>query len=310
MIFGMFNEFGAQNSTPVFGAFQQSLDVAGIPWTKNLDMCNVAVIWSVLWNGRMAQNKRIWDHCQQLKKPVIVLEVGGILRNQSWKVAIGGINNEAYFGQQSSSSINNWLRNSSQHRQKRFGIELQPWQETAQNKYILICTQHNKSHQWRDMPTVDTWLEETIKKIRKHTSREIRIRPHPRSPISPSIIRTLNFEYKNVELQYPVRYAQTYDEFDYDTALNGAHCVISHSSNPGLQAIIAGVPAFVGPESLALPVANTDYSKIENPKRPDRTRWFNDLLYTEYFVDEIQNGLPLVRLLPKLEKLVLAQNTK
>jgi len=310
MIVGMFNEFGAQNSTPVFGAFQQSLDKAGIPWTKNLDMCNVAVIWSVLWHGRMAQNKRIWDHCQKYNKPIIVLEVGGILRNKSWKVAIGGINNEAYFGNESSSKVNEWLRNASQHRQKQFDITLEPWQDSNPKKYILICTQHNKSHQWRDMPNVDMWLEEIIKKIRQHTSREIRIRPHPRSPLNPNVIRTLNFNYKNIELQYPVRYAQTYDEFDYDTALKGAHCVISHSSNPGLQAIIAGVPAFVGPESLALPVANTDFSQIENPKRPNRTRWFNNLLYTEYSIQEISDGLPLVRLLPKLEELVLAQTKK
>jgi len=307
MIFGMFNEFGAQNSSPVFGAFEHSLNIAGIPWTRNLDMCHVAVIWSVLWNGRMAQNKRIWEHCEQTKKPVIVLEVGGILRNQSWKVGIGGINNEAYFGETSTSSINNWLRNASQHRQKRFGINLQPWKQTTQDKYILLCTQHNKSHQWRDMPSVDDWLDEQLTKIRKYTSRKIKIRPHPRSPLNPSTVRTLDFKHKNIELQYPIRYAQTYDEFDFDEALAGAHCVISHSSNPGLQSVIAGVPAFVSKDSLALPVANTDYSQIENPKRPDRTRWFNDLLYTEYFIDEIQNGLPLVRLLPRLEQLVLAQ---
>ena len=307
MILGLFNEFGARNAAPVFGAFQQGVDRAGIPWTKNLDMCNVAVIWSVLWHGRMAQNKRVWDHCQQHNKPVIVLEVGGILRNQSWKVAIGGINNEAYFGQQSTSSVNNWLRDSSQHRQDKFGIKLSPWRETNPNKYILICTQHNKSHQWRDMPGVDRWLDQTIAQIRKHTQRPIRIRPHPRSPLDQMLVRKLDINYKNVKINFPVRYTETYDEYDYDQALQMAHCVISHSSNPGLQAIIAGVPAFVGPESLALPVANTDFSKIEYPNMPDRTRWFNDLLYTEYFIEEISNGLPLVKLLPKLEELVLAQ---
>ena len=310
MIFGMFNEFGAMNSVPVFGAFQQSLDRAGIPWTKNIDMCNVAVIWSVLWHGRMARNKDVWDHCKRYNKPVIVLEVGGILRNQSWKVALGGINNEAYFGQHSSSDLNNWLRNVSQHRQKRFEVSLTPWRETNSKKYILICTQHNKSHQWRSMPGVNDWLDQTIANIRKHSNRQIQIRPHPRSPVDPNVVRKLDITYKNVKINYPIRYTQTYDEYDYDSALNMAHCVISHSSNPGLQAIIAGVPAFVGSESLALPVANTDYSKIEYPNMPDRNKWFNDLLYTEYFVDEIADGLPLVKLLPKLEQLLLAQNKK
>jgi len=305
MIFGMFNEFGARNASPVFGAFQQSLDVAGVPWTKNLDMCNVAVIWSVLWHGRMAQNKRIWDHCQQTKKPVIVLEVGGILRNQSWKVAIGGINNEAYFGQQSTSDVNNWLRNASQHRQKKFALDLKPWRETHANKFILLCAQHNKSHQWRDMPNIDKWLNDQVRQIRKHSRRKILIRPHPRSPIHTAVIKKLNFEYKDVGISQPIRYTETYDEYDFDKAIQNAHCVISHSSNPGLQSVIAGVPAFVSQQSLALPVANTDYSKIETPCMPDRTRWFNDLLYTEYFIDEIAAGLPLARLLPRLEQMLL-----
>jgi len=307
MIFGMFNEFGAKNSSPVFGAFQQSLDRAGIPWTKQLEMCNVAVIWSVLWHGTMAQNKRVWDHCIQHKKPVIVLEVGGILRNQSWKVAIGGINNEAYFGQQSTSSVNNWLREASQFRQKKFGMSLQPWKEEHPNKQILICTQHNRSHQWRSMPPVETWLEQQVEQVRKYSKRPILIRPHPRSPLNPSVVSKLDFKYKNIKLNSPIRYRETYDEYDYDKILEHTHAVISHSSNPGLQAVIAGVPAFVGPDSLALPVANTDLSQIERPNRPDRTQWFNDLLYTEYFIDEIADGLPLVRLLPKLEQLLLAR---
>jgi len=310
MIVGMFNEFGAMNSVPVFGAFQQSLDKAGIPWTKNIDMCNVAVIWSVLWHGRMARNKDVWEHCKKYNKPVIVLEVGGILRNQSWKVALGGINNEAYFGQQSTSSVNNWLRQSGQHRQNKFGVSLLPWRETHANKYILICTQHNKSHQWRNMPGVNDWLEQTIAEIRKYTQRPIQIRPHPRSPLDQMVVRKLDINYKDVKINFPIRYHETYDEYDYDRALENAHAVVSHSSNPGLQAIIAGVPAFVGKDSLALPVANTDLSKIEYPNMPNRTTWFNDLLYTEYFIDEIADGLPLVRLLPKLEQLVLAQSKK
>ena len=309
MRFSLFPQFGAMNSKPVFEAFEHSLRSAGHIVEHDSMHGDVAVIWSVLFHGRMAANRPIYEYYTRTGRKVIVLEVGGLQRNQSWKVAIDGINREAYFGEGSKSSVNNWLRNASKFRQKKFDLDLQPWRETANNKYILICTQHNKSHQWRSMPPVDQCLEEQIKQIRKHTSRDIKIRPHPRSPIDPSTIRQLNFNYKNVDLQYPKRYQQTYDEFDFDAALDGAHCVISHSSNPGLQAVVAGVPVFVGKESLAYDVSNKDYSRIENLHKPDRLIWFNNLLYTEYFIDEIADGLPLVRLLPRLEKLVLAQNT-
>jgi hypothetical protein len=43
--------------------------------------CDVAVIWSVLWQGRMAGNKKVWDDFRSQGKPVVVLEVGGLLRN-------------------------------------------------------------------------------------------------------------------------------------------------------------------------------------------------------------------------------------
>jgi hypothetical protein len=50
----------------------------------------------------------------------------------------------------------------------------------------------------------------------------------------------------------------TYDSFDFDTDLANAWCVINENSGPGCQSVIAGVPAFVGADSLAAPVANLD----------------------------------------------------
>jgi hypothetical protein len=73
--------------------------------------------------------------------------------------------------------------------------------------------------------------------------------------------------------------------------------VINHNSGPGSQAIINGVPAFVGASSLAAPVGNLDLSQIENPLRPDRTQWIEQLAHTEWTTAEIESGVPLKRLL-------------
>ena len=59
---------------------------------------------------------------------------------------------------------------------------------------------------------------------------------------------------------------------------------------------MAGVPAFVGPDSLASAIANWDLSQIENPPRPDRTAWLEQLAHTEWTVEEIKSGLPFRRL--------------
>ena len=80
----------------MFDAFAISLVDNGHTVVYNDNTADVDVIWSVLFNGRMAGNKAIWEN----KKPTIVLEVGGINRGVTWKVGLNGINRDAYFGEQ------------------------------------------------------------------------------------------------------------------------------------------------------------------------------------------------------------------
>jgi hypothetical protein len=89
----------------------------------------------------------------------------------------------------------------------------------------------------------------------------------------------------------------SYDSFDFDSALRNAWAVINWNSGPGVQAVINGVPAFVGPTSLATPVANLDLTKIENPSRPDRSQWVDLIASTEWTLEELITGYPIKRLL-------------
>ena len=284
MRFKLFRENGALNSVPVFDAFAKSLSKHACIEHDDYD---VAVIWSILWNGRMSKNKAIWDHCQKNNIPVIVLEVGGIKRNATWKVGINGINREAYFGE----------KGKPDDRAKKFGLELKPWQT---GRDIIICCQNPHSHQWRNMPPASTWVYNTVDTIRKYTAKPIIIREHPRSRLD-----WIEIEFINVTRQTPIKIDGSYDDFDFD--FHNAHAVVNWSSNPATQAVIGGVPVFVGPESLAWDVGNQDLTTINNPIKPDRTQWLNDLAYTEWTQEEIQNGEPLLQLLPKLQELVLAK---
>jgi hypothetical protein len=71
---------------------------------------------------------------------------------------------------------------------------------------------------------------------------------------------------------------------------------VSWSSNPGPQAVIAGVPVFVGPDSLAHDVANLNLANIETPHMPHRENWLVNYAHTEWTVDEIKSGIPFKRL--------------
>ena len=283
MKFSLWTQYGALNSKPVFDAFRAGAASLGWHCVDNDDSADVDVIWSVLWNGRMAQNKAIWDRARLQSKPVVVLEVGGIKRGTTWKVGLNGINRDAFFGDAGNDSRRSDLLN----------LRLKPWR--TDGEFILIAGQHDKSLQWQGMPSVSNWFLQTYDTIRKHTDRPILFRPHPRCRL-PHIERGLRHVYR----QEPVKIGGTYD--DFDMGFNNVHATISYSSNPGIHSILEGVPAFVGPASLAYDASNDIDSlhNIENPLMPDRTQWLNDYAHTEYTVDEIAQGIPLKRLTSKL----------
>jgi hypothetical protein len=90
-------------------------------------------------------------------------------------------------------------------------------------------------------------------------------------------------------------------EKDILNDFKAAWAVINYSSNPGIQSVIQGIPTFVDDKSLASPVANTDLSLIENPNRPDRTQWLNDLAWTEWTIEEMKKGIPQQLLINHLQ---------
>ena len=104
----------------------------------------------------------------------------------------------------------------------------------------------------------------------------------------------MEHEFPNVVIQRPVHVKGTYDDFDLN--LSNVFMLYSYTSNPGLQAVIEGIPVAVSESSLAYPVANEWFCNLNDIKRPDRTQWLNDLAYTEWTLDEIRAGIPLNRL--------------
>jgi hypothetical protein len=274
MIFDFYNKFGALNSAPIFDAFEQGLRNQGHTITKHTRNGDVAVIWSVLWSGRMRENQAVWNHYRKQNKPVIVLEIGCLVRGTTWKVGINGINSGSYFSPTGQDDT----------RKKQLGLNLKPWKN--QGTEILVCTQHDKSQQWEKNLPLREWTAGVISEIRKFSQRPIKIRPHPRCVFNPGI-----FDSKVTKST----------ERDIEKEFNSAWAVVNYSSNPGVESIINGVPAFVDGKSLASPVANLDLKNIENPNRPERSQWLNDLAWTEWTVEEMSKGIPQKLLIPHLQ---------
>jgi len=280
MKFNLWRQYGALNSGPVFDAFHAGANALGHTCVDNSDD-GIDVIWSVLWNGRMVGNRAIWERNVLQSKPTIVLEVGGIKRGTTWKVGLNGINRDAYFGPMGNDSS----------RASLLGLALKPW--TYDGEYILICGQHDKSLQWQGMPSMSQWIMDTITFIQAQTKRPIIFRPHPRCPLP-----HIEHEFKNVKRENPKHITGSYD--DFDMGFNNIWATVSWSSNPGIHSIINGVPAFTGPSSLAVDVAEQNLRNIENPLYGDRIQWLNDYAHTEWTIEEISKGIPIKHLTSKL----------
>ena len=255
--------------------YPQLLDAIGATDTvvENSMDADAALIWSVLWYGKMSANRSVWEHYRAQNKPVIVIEVGGLIRNTTWKLGINGINRDADF------AIPDTVGD---ERVKKLGIELKPW--NRRGEYILICGQHGFSEQWRNMPDMDTYYKECIKRIRDHSGHPIVVRSHPRFREGLHWQHDEKF-YKRMDVTWniPKHIQKTYDSFDLEHMLKHTYYTVSHSSNAAIQSIINGVPVDVSEHSLAWDMR----SKPPLVYYPDREQWLNRLCYVEYFADEI-----------------------
>lgn len=279
-------EYGPLNSKPIFDAFIESLRNSGEEVFVNKSAnADVAVIWSVLWRGRMERYHSIWNRYRKEGKPVIVIEVGGLKRNTTFKIGINGINRDADFANQTFDD----------KRWPKFNIDLKPWNPTGD--MIVICGQHDSSEQWKDMPKMHKWIDQKINEIRQYTTRPILVRPHPRNQIPID-----EGKYSNVKVRLPKRDPRTYDDTDFKATLERTWAVLNHSSNPAMEAVFNGIPVFVSASSLCYDVGNDSLADINTPAMPNRLQWAQKLSYTEWWEDEIRQGLPWQRIKKRLEE--------
>jgi hypothetical protein len=268
----------AQNSGPVMQAMLNSLRHTGHTIEPNSMGADAAIIWSVLWSGRMAANQAVWAHYRNLGRPVVVIDVGALYRGETWKIAVNSITANGHYGH---------TENLDWDRPKKLGISLAL--NISHNPQIVIAAQHKKSLQVAGLVSMEDWILTQVNNIRAVTDRPIVIRPHPRSPLD----RT---QFQNVTIEQPKKIVSTYDS--YNLAFD-CHAIVNYNSGPGIQAALAGTRAVVDLSSLAHPVG-IQIADIEKPYDQDRDQWLVEICHTEYTLKEIEQGLWLKRLFAAL----------
>jgi hypothetical protein len=165
-----------------------------------------------------------------------------------------------------------------------FGLEMKPWRTSGE--HILMTTQA-KTLDARGLGSDHTaqpaeWDSETIREIRKYSNRPIIFRTHPNSTTYPIDI---DKQFSNVTLEIgknvPIAHS-----------LKNAHCLVTHSSNAIVEALLEGIPTVhTGFNIIMRNSASYGTDTIEKPVMlSNRLPNFNKLAWNQYSLDEIASG--------------------
>ena len=148
------------------------------------------------------------------------------------------------------------IRNVPDDRWKRLNTPVTPWRKGGRHIVIAAPTEtYSKMHGCED------WIAKTVTALAKVTDRQLVIRDKE------------HFRRRPIQKD-----------------LDGAHCLVTHGSNAGNEAVILGCPVFVDKSCAAALVGLTDITQIERPIYPDRGPWLHSLAYSQFREDEILDG--------------------
>lgn len=155
-------------------------------------------------------------------------------------------------------------------RLRQLRIRIEPWRTGGD--HILLAGMSAKSA-WHYGYGPEAWETKAIARLRKHTSRPIVYRPKPSWPGARPIAGT-DFADPKAPLA---------------SALNGAWAVVTHHSNVGIDALVAGVPVY-SVKGLASTMS-FPLDEIEDPPFvPDRAGFLADVAYCQWNADEMESG--------------------
>lgn len=229
---------------------------------------------AVVFTGRLASSHSILHACLSKGARFIYFDKGYVRRgwgveNKGYiRFSVDGLHPLSYF-QQVARPPDRW---------NRLKITMKPRLKKGAHVIFAGCT--SKFANFHDFDPVD-YARTVVDTIKRWSGRPVLYRPKPgerNSPVdNPIEGTTLSNHHRTIEEE-----------------LKNAHALVTFSSNAAIDAILAGVPAFVLGPGIAKPISNTDLSRIENPLFPsekERRQFFYDLAYCQWNGHEIETGL-------------------
>lgn len=138
----------------------------------------------------------------------------------------------------------------------RFWVGIKPWRKTGSHVLLALPTGNFGKAVGVEY---DEWFKTIEQRIQQHTDRPIKIRAKDASA--------------------PI-----------EADLADCWALVTHSSNAAVDAVLAGIPAFVEPTSPTAPLGNLDLAGISSPALLDREAWWRSLLCQQFTQTELSDG--------------------
>lgn len=154
------------------------------------------------------------------------------------------------------------------------GVKIASWRRNHHSGAPIILAGMSGKGAWSWGFKGGEYEQNAVREIRKYSDRPIIYRPKPNWAQAQPIPGT------------------TYDrQSPIGKLLNGAHCVVTHHSNVGSDAVVAGVPVLTRHGAAIHMGLPDDLTRIESPGEPDgREQWAANMAYTQWTLKEMAAG--------------------
>lgn len=221
-----------------------------------------------------------WENEQNTSVPLVIRGLGGSSRKaiQQCKATNRPFYtvDTGYFGNWKTKYIHRVTKNALQYvgpiierdisRAKEFGYKFKKF--TPGDK-ILICPPSIKVMETFNQLSPEEWVKHIKKELKKYTNRPVEVRLKPN--------RTERITTKSIQAALQ----------------ENVHCLVTYNSIASVEALMEGKPAIVLGPNAASVIAETELSKIENPRTPDRDTmdaFMAHLAYCQFTIPEMTSG--------------------
>jgi hypothetical protein len=144
------------------------------------------------------------------------------------------------------------------HRFEMLGKRIDPWKRGG--RYVMICPPGDTFGELNGFSSAK-WLRDVTATLRSSTDRPYIVRDK-RNPGGVTL-------------------------FD---ALRNCHCMVTHSSNAAVEALLYGIPVFCTNPCAGYAMGQPDITKIEAPRYPEREQWAWNLAANQWTLNEMKSG--------------------